>query len=307
MYFHPFVQQFLYGVDDKKPPLRRLIRNDVKGVRIEFGKTAIELDMARVELLLDMQVGMAVVEVASIAQLTLDEVLLIRDQFRRVYPPFWNRDAAGLCPDKVQWLDKCGKPVIDANASDFDKKSDYMEFVREHQTPRVSAHWDWLIRPLVADIEPRQEDSVRYRHIGDERIPELGYLEMTDPSLSRANWVRLAFLDPPGSGMPYSSGFLQDFDAKYCYDRYWSPTEPDGPMLTRYLNCGYGFTVVADGTFKILRDHFRNHYSKMGVITHFQKAWLGPTVLDRNAPPAHTQTHARRRSCCRTGEAASGQ
>ena len=275
VYFHPFVRQFLYGGERRRPPLRRLTRHDVGRVRIQFGTSSIELDVRRVELLLDIRVAILAVEIISRGTLTLDEALLIRDQFRRVYPPFWMDSLPGLCPDRVEWLDKNGKLIPGASASDFDHKTEYLKCVREHNEPRVAAHWGWMMSPLTADAGERTENTIRYRHVVDERIPEMGYLALSYPAgISRADWVRLAFLDSPGTGMPYSSEFLRDFEAKYCYDRFWSPMPPEGPMLTRFLNCGYGFTMISSGEPAYLHSHFRNHYFQMGLIAYFQKAWL---------------------------------
>src|ERR1017187_3286969 len=50
VYFHPFVRQFLYGSERRRPPFRRLPRHDVGRVRIQFETRSIELDVRRVEL-----------------------------------------------------------------------------------------------------------------------------------------------------------------------------------------------------------------------------------------------------------------
>ncbi len=36
----------------------------------------------------------------------------------------------------------------------------------------------------------------------------------------------------PSDTLPFASGFLADFEAKHCYDRYWDPAEPSSAMNT---------------------------------------------------------------------------
>jgi hypothetical protein len=61
-------------------------------------------------------------------------------------------------------------------------------------------------------------------------MPLMAYLALDDvTALGRADHVRLSLAAAPGEDLPMSAGFLADFEAKHCYDRFWEGAR-DGPM-----------------------------------------------------------------------------
>ncbi|HKI20701.1 MAG TPA: hypothetical protein VKA15_22615, partial [Isosphaeraceae bacterium] len=135
----------------------------------------------------------------------------------------------------------------------------------------------------------------------DERIPSMCYLVFDNPrALTKGDMTRIGLLDDQGSPdtLPYSRPFLADFDEQYCFDAFWGPRtpkaarceatmagQPSAPApwwTTRYMCCGYGFTVLGcddQGKFFTNEEngvyfHFDHHYFKIGLIAHFHRASL---------------------------------
>src|SRR5216684_4364844 len=292
VYFHPFVQRFLYSRSDapnnEDAALRLLQREDIKGVRIALGlwdpqqqksiRNEVTLAVTRMHLyFFRTRVAFLVVEVETISgqRLKRELVLEIQDRLRRAYTPFWIDDQPGLCPVEVEWLGDNGRVIA---RSDYNDKSSYETIARNYRAPPLSKHWSELLRPLEYCLGRPKNGVLSFRQIEDERIPAMTFVTVENPAdqISDGDWIRLAFLDGDGNqhGKPYSASFLRDFEKTYCYDRFW---DPGAGMLTRYLCCGYGFTVVADTRDRlkaILHKHFRHHYFQMGLITHFHRASL---------------------------------
>ena len=95
-----------------------------------------------------------------------------------------------------------------ALTSDYERRAKYLEFACEHRSPAIAAHWEWLLAPMVqhhsADAGP-----LRYRQLEYHRMPTMAYLALDDvEALSRADWVRLGLVTPPGESdlLPYSIG-----------------------------------------------------------------------------------------------------
>ena len=76
----------------------------------------------------------------------------------------------------------------------------------------------------------------------------MAYLVMDDPgALTREEFVRLGLATAPGTpeSLPYSKRYLQDFEERYCYDRYWNGEGQEHPG-TRFMCTGRVFTMVGD-------------------------------------------------------------
>src|SRR5699024_1012726 len=112
----------------------------------------------------------------------------------------------------------------------------------------------------------------------------MAYLAVHDvQALSRADWVRLGLLTPPGDPglLPYSDRHLVDFEARYCFDRYFQPDCGQRWLNTRLMCSGHSFVMVgsaAHGRFvdgeSGLQCEFRHQYFLVFLISHFQKAAL---------------------------------
>lgn len=303
VYFHPFVQSFLYG---KNAAMRVFRRTDIQAVRLCLssgvtGTFEIDLAVDRLNLYLfpggnavvalEISCGgvaqgeerLGFVRVANdLRRLNLAHAQVILERFRRLYPPYWDQHGAGLSPMSVRWI---GKIAGDTQHTMPDA-SHCIRHVDTHRRPPLAEHWRWLVRPLrfVGDDAIADDDRHVWTHVVDERIPSLAFLALDDPhAVEPGDWVRLAMLDEAGSApMPYAPGFLAGFRDKHCYDRHWD--DADTAFSSRYLMSGYGFAAIgrAGNWFfaNPVRQHVRRHYFQMGLIAHFQNAAL-LTLSDR--------------------------
>jgi len=118
-------------------------------------------------------------------------------------------------------------------------------------------------------------------------MPLMAYLALDNPrALTRNDFVRLGLVTgavDAGSGgtgpLPYAENHLSDFEARYCYDRFW--TNGGAAPNTRYLCSGHAMVVIGDAhsEFYRCRDRgvlaqFRHQHFLLFLIAHFQKAAL---------------------------------
>lgn len=290
--FLPFVQRFLYG--EGRSPLRPddalgasgmkvLRREDVAQLRLRTrpGEPQLRLEVVHIDLyfFFDVDVVLLNVELGAKA-LSLRQAQELLYRLGRAYPSGW--DAQGLplhTLAEAEWLGRAGQVLA---ASDAIERERFIAHVAEHRAPRLSAHWDFLLRPLVNDAS-EFPGALRFRQIEYYRMPMMAYLALDDPSaLSRSDFVRLGLVTGAagaGSGLPFSEQYLQDFEQRYCYDRFWSAA--GAAPQTRYLCSGHALIVVgrADAEFFCCRDRgvlaqFRHQHFLIFLIAHFQKAAL---------------------------------
>ena len=106
--------------------------------------------------------------------------------------------------------------------SDYEAREKFLTQVCAKRAVRIAAHWQYLLQPLV----PHHSDLpgvLRYKHLY-YRMPQMVFLSIkAGTDLTRADYVRLAFASGPGDSteLPFSQRHLVDFEAKYCYDRYF--------------------------------------------------------------------------------------
>lgn len=298
VYFHPFVQGFLYPSESgEEMPLQHLQilkRTDVSHVRVKLSGVDEEeiLKVDRIHLyLFPTQVAILVVEVRSLHPFDRRTTLQFLDQFRRAYGPYWSGGKAGNCPEKVEWLNSTEnsyQPI--GKASDFDRFDLQRRPVENAawRRPPVAAHWNFLLQGLKPSVPfgVRKQDDLYFDQIEDDRIPCMQFLANPSPhEITDADMVRLCFLDSASddaSAYPYSPGFLGDFPQRYSYDRYWDRKDPQNSwMATRYLCCGYSFTMLGASGNNFYRNeewgllsHFRHHYFQLGLLAHFHRASL---------------------------------
>lgn len=298
--FLPYVQRFLYGegrarrdADGGGPgaytgaPMRVFRRHDITQVRVvpRAGDASRTLDIVHIDLyfffdvdlvLLNLEVGTDDLDLA-----TAQELLY---RFGRGYPPGWDAQGqAQHCLASVEWLGARGEVLA---RSDAQQRESFLAHVAEHRAPRLSAHWAYVLQPLVSD-HTSESGLLRFRQIEYYRMPLMGYLALDDPrALSRSDFVRLALVTGAGSGgassgdeLPYAAQHLADFESRYCYDRFW--TGGGAAPHTRYLCSGHALLVVgqAQSVFYGCRDRgvlaqFRHQHFLLFLIAHFQKAAL---------------------------------
>ncbi len=288
--FLPFAQRFLYGDGAKggaegdygESPIHVFTRNDVKSARIKFGDdpepVTFAVDHVDLYFFYDIDVAILVIELIG-EQLSLTRAMNTLFRIGRAYPSHWESSGrGGHCAEKVEWLNKQGESLA---ASDYEEKEHYLKFVREQRVPRIASHWEYLMQPLVQHYS-NQEGEIRYREIEYQRMPLMSYLAFDDISkLTRGDLVRLGMVTRPGDSqtLPYSEGFLRDFERRYCYDRHWDEGREQSPDNIRFICNGHSFTVIGTAGDTLFTDRetglvsqFRHQYFLLFLIAHFQKA-----------------------------------
>jgi hypothetical protein len=284
--FLPYVQQFLYGEGRGRhgaasaSSMHVFRRDDVRAVRLlpRADSPSVTLEVVHVDLYFfdDVDVVLLNVEVAT-DDLTLPQAQEILYRFGRGYPSGW--DAAGQplhVMTGVDWLDAQGAVLA---SSDAQEREAFIGFVGEHRAPRIAAHWEFMLRPLVPDHSPH-EGALRYRQIEYYRMPLMAYLAVDDPrALTRSDFVRLGLVTGAGDELPFGEQHLADFEQRHCYDRFWS--DAGTAPRTRYLCCGHALVVVGDARAEFYRcrdrgvlAQFRHQHFTLFLIAHFQKAAL---------------------------------
>jgi hypothetical protein len=303
VYFQPYVQRLLY--QGKDSPVAVFGRKDVVGVLVDMEPSNTSNDTgsptqsnSRLKLAVEqLQVLWFPLSEAQYVVVLLMEVALPQnenwplstiqdflDRFRRLYPPYWDSSShkPGRFPPRITWLLADGTTTVhDCGRQDF---VELRQWTENHSRPPLAKHWRQILFPNSPDNPPH---NIGLNQIEDERMPTMAYLAFGNPrSLTRSDFIRLCFADDSGSSKtyPYAPKFLNDFETRYCYDRYWDeyglrPGTADN--TTRYMNCGYAFTVLgqtSSGYFTSRNDgilsHFRRHYMVMGLLIHFQRAAL---------------------------------
>jgi hypothetical protein len=223
----------------------------------------------------------------------------VRDELRRLFPPYvsdspergWH---GGHCPVFVGWspdgacasaqstVEPSGEQSIERflSVESAAAGSAAPGLPTDAEVLPVFEHWaTWL---GLDDVLKTQ--GWRWLPPGDDRLPSLAFVALDDPrALSRGDWVRLGFVDAPGSDeLPYARQWLADFEKRFCYDRFWHETADSTDAPSRIMNCGYAFTMVgsfADQGFFMNPLNgawvtFRQIYARMGLVAHFQKTAL---------------------------------
>jgi hypothetical protein len=291
--FLPYVQRFIYGeshghsshvADDPlgESAIKIFRRRGVDALRLELreGDAPVTLDVEHIELWFFDDVNVAFLKVElSANDLPFAVACDLLYRFGRAYPTGWDADGHGKHnAHRAEWLSADGTVLA---ASDSANQEKFLSYTRKHRSPGISAHWDFLLRPLVLD--PSEETgSLRYRQVEYHRMPLMAFLAVDNPrGLSRENWQRLGLVATlhPDEAIPNSDPDVAEFEARYCYDRFWTDTEA-GPN-TRFLCTGRAFIVVGDAQSEYFRDRtrgilaqFRHQYVLLFMIAHFHRASL---------------------------------
>ncbi len=291
--FLPYVQRFLYGEAQRGPddddavhrgsPMRVFRRHDIEAARVvvQPGAAPLSLKVEHIDLYFFYDLDLVLLNVEVSAQdLALEQVQELMYRFGRGYPGGWQADGTALHSlYELEWLGAGGAVLA---RSDAQQRDLFLAFVAEHRAPRIAAHWAYLLEPLVPDMSDRAGD-LRYRQIEYYRMPTMAYLAVDEPAaLSRADFVRLGLVtgaagkDP---ALPYSEAYLGDFEARHCYDRFWS--DAGAAPRTRYLTSGHALVVVGDArspffscTERGVLAQFRHQHFLLFLIAHVQKAAL---------------------------------
>jgi hypothetical protein len=297
--FLPYVQRFLYGEGrtphgaqgpDRGSPMRVFRRHDIAAVRVvpRPGDAPTTLGIVHVDLyfFLDVDLVLLNVEVEG-RHLPLAHTQELMYRFGRAYPAGWDAQGHALhCLHSAEWLDAQGQVLA---TSDANQRDTFMAHVSARRAPRMSAHWDYVMQPLVGDHSDHP-GALRFRQIEYYRMPMMAFLAVDNPrALTRSDFVRLGLVTGAGQAasatsadscaLPYGDQHLADFEHKYCYDRFWA--DSGAAPHTRYLCNGHALVVVGDAhsDFYGCRDRgvlaqFRHQHFLLFLIAHFQKAAL---------------------------------
>jgi hypothetical protein len=282
VYFLPYVQRFLYGfgeADAHTPSSLHMFRRDdiaTARVRLRTEDAPIDLGVARVRLVFfyDQDVALLALELKA-QDIALEDAIEIIDRFGRPYPPYWEETKQGAhCTSEVQFLDAGGALL---SASDFGDRDKYVGLVRDIKQTPLSAHWEYLMQPLVPAY--LGGGLLQYYQIENKRIPIMTYLALDEPrNLTRGDIARIGYAAKwgPSDTLPFAPRFLANFEEKHCYDRYWDGDSPASGMNTRYIFCGVAFAMVTkhqDERTDLLHT-FRRQFFQIGIIANFHKAAL---------------------------------
>jgi hypothetical protein len=294
--FLPYVQRFLYGEGRVRrggdsassgSPMRVFRRRDITAVRVvpRLGDAPLTLQVVHVDLYFFYGVDIVLLNVEVAADdLPLAQAQELMYRFGRAYPAGWDAQGQAVhCLAGVEWLGADGSVLACSDAQD---RGSFLAHVAEHRAPRISAHWDFLLAPLV-NHHSASAGALRYRQIEYYRMPMMAYLAVDEPQrLSRSDFVRLGLVTGggdtvPGSeaALPYGEQHLADFEQHFCYDRFWSQT--GAAPNTRYLCSGLALVAVGDAKSEFYRcgdrgvlAQFRHQHFLLFLIAHFQKATL---------------------------------
>jgi hypothetical protein len=290
--FLPYVQRFLYGDGRAQrdagavgSPMRLFRRRDVAQVRVvsKPGDAPLRLDIVHVDLIFFLNIDLVLLNMElSASDLPLAQAQDLLYRFGRAYPAGWDAMGQALhCMASVEFLDAAGAVLA---RSDAQQRDVFLAHVAEHRAPRIAAHWAFMLEPLVSDHSGRP-GALRFRQIEYYRMPTMAWLALDDPrALTRNDFVRLGLLTAAPEGghdaaLPFAEPQLADFEARHCYDRFWS--DAGAAPNTRYLCSGHSLVVVGDARAPFYNcaergvlAQFRHQHFLLFLIAHFQKAAL---------------------------------
>jgi len=288
--YAPFAQRFLYGegyadsnkAEYQEEPVHIFYRNDIRNIEVQIDSNSkpilLVVPQCTLFFFYDVEIAILCLEVEG-KDLPLDTVMDLQYYFGRSYPGYWDENGDAVkCPRRVSLLDKAGEVLA---VSDYQDKKKFLKYTKDTRTVRDADHWRYLMHPLVQHYAPEPTEN-RYRKVGYRRIPVMSYIAVDDVwQLSRADMVRLGMLKPAGDSnqLPFSNHFLDGFEEKYCYDRYWDQGLKDDRLSTRFIFSEQGMVIIGSDNNKAFTDahkgilnDFNSTFLMQFLIAHFQKA-----------------------------------
>lgn len=293
VYFYPFIQSALYGQTssgNSRALLKLYRQKSIDGLELDLpykkSPLKIQLTAPRINLCV-FQTGDVFLVIELVADeravvvaadgddahpsarrpLTLAEAQTLNISLRRLYPPFFS-PKPGYTLLSLRWLGTQAPAVTPLTEEEVWPAMKNAALNREKGDFPLLPHWQALLPTLT--------DGLRWRQVHEDRMPVVASLTLDTPqAVSDADWVRLAYLEEPGTGMPYARDFLSSFPETVCYDRFWDPAS--SWQNTRYLCSGYAFMQVLsqhNPGRAIFRRHLRTLYFQMALLSHFHQAAL---------------------------------
>ena len=313
VYFHPFVQEFLFSNDKTSssgaPPIHLFRRDDIAAMRVEWAQgeetRKATLIVDRVLLYL-FRTGVALLvtdlRAERTAGLTLADVEDLHDLLRRAYHPFVThksikseapvRQASHLVVQTIAWRRKDAGVLGPYDlTSDFDDVIAYADgATRDARHPPVFAHWkDLLGGALTLAGGSAHEGGPVWRHVVDERMPALLTVSLSDRdeglrpggwlgAVRRGDLARLCFADNCNSYGRTTRG-KGDFPCNPAFLGDFENRHAYDRFAnsgTRYFVSGYSFVALGagDGFDRFVAMHMRRHYYQMALLAHMEMATL---------------------------------
>ena len=284
VYFHDFVQDFLYeNSDNGSPDHWRFKRDDIRTLNLEVAGRESRFEVERLWLdLFSFGVAIVTLELRSLEPLDLARTQTLIDHARRAFPGYWKDGQPGLCPSRATLNADTEDACLLVPEAEAELKA-WRPGAKKRLIPRMFPWWRELARPLRLLGEPG--DGPEWRHVLDERIPVMSWVALETPAglsdreallrVSRGDWFRLAGADQAGqSSSPYNCSFLETQAPTLFYDRFMPDETSDGTV--RQAFAGYHHVLVGTGWFfeNLVVNHFACHYRQMNFIAQLEFATL---------------------------------
>jgi hypothetical protein len=299
-YFHPFVRSFWYD----KNLVQRFRHRKLEMLKAEFhDPQQNKVWTATFDAVADLyhflpDIGVLVLHLKAQERLPLRRAQECLDRLRRMYPPYIGGGGSygGHFPDSVELFDADDKPFgqfakehiagLISQAEDCETKQSCADETDRRARAHghiLAGHWAALLKPLG------EKGGYQVQQLGDDRAALASKLNLYPASntpliqsVDRGNMVRLCFADAPGRDrLPYAQPYLERFEERFCYDRFWYQDGESRESPSRIMNCGYAFTYLGSGDDGYFTNEFdgapvafRHIYVPMAIIAHFQKAAL---------------------------------
>ncbi len=313
VYFHDFVQKFLYPDKSDGADGDTVWRNDDYTqliATIRNGKNPFQLDFAIRRLTLNaFQAGVAIISLelehtpSKDTPLTLAMVQNAIDQLRRSFTPFWDKDGRpGRVPLEVKIKDKAGQSTTAMPLDWPDTRTagpSPLSNIPNDDPRAVFGHWRKLIEPLVISRMAAAKDAgngLVWRGPTDERTPVNSFIWLKPEShmpgdtappptqqallaIRDSDWARLADAEESGGALhPYNADFVRkEILSRAFYDRFLPSPGAVDYIATRYITYGSHFSMVgASGADweATATGHFRQHYASLTMIVRLEQAAL---------------------------------
>src|SRR5258706_2842013 len=223
-------------------------RDDIASVHVRLREDSAPLEFAveRLRLIFFYDVDIAILAFEIVGRdIALSDAIEMMDQFGRPYPPSWEtHNQAAHCTLQVEFLQPNGRLLP---ASDYGDRDKYLSLVRDIKQTPLSLHWENMLKPMVPAY--LGGGVVQYYQIENKRIPTMSYLAFDEPrNLSRGDFARIGFATKwgPSETLPYAPRFLDNFESRHCYDRFWDGEDADGAMNTRSMLSGPAFPMATN-------------------------------------------------------------
>lgn len=306
VYFHDFVQDFLYGVaSEKRKPdagFRFFEREDVKSVEVSVRRNnemvthCFEVDKHSLHLFPDqaamLTFGLVWTGKSKSGELMLDEAQDLIDRLRRSYTAYWEESSdgpkGGRVPEVVKLVPAAGGQDVTVHCAKDQSPEAMSAAILEcpSDDAPIFEHWRHI---AGLDLRGFKCSSPVWRDPSDERIPILSFIALKKNQgdtarevfdrVKHSDWIRIADAEVPGETYPYNPDFLTDFEDRTFYDRFAPHELMQDFLATRHLFGGqhYSLVTVSDGddfASNALQMQFRRHYTQMALLARLEVATL---------------------------------